>query len=546
MRPLEPADPRALGQYRLLGRLGAGGMGQVFLGRTPDGRTVTLKLIHQHFAQEPEFRRRFRQEVAAAQRVAGEWTAPVLDSDTEAETPWLATGFVPGPPLSRVVDELHGPLPEFSVWRLAEGLARALTAIHAAGVTHRDLKPSNVLLTLDGPRVIDFGIARAADSSVATRTGVTVGSPGYMAPEQVRGERSTEAADVFGLGAVLGYAATGRGPFGTGDSAAHALMFRVVTEPPELGDMTGPLRALAERCLAKEPGERPTPAEIVAEAAGHQDPGAAEGVWLPPALTARLGKEAAELLDLEGPAPAPAAVVSGPAPHHAPTMTAAVGSTPPPPPAHPHPTHPQSGSRPTYVPPPVPAGGAGRNRAVVAGAALAVVGVAALVFALGNGGGEGGDDTEAGGNGGTGQPEEQQSPSTAPDEPAESDQPEDGADGGTETEQPADDAGGFDFSGTWAGRVDHNNTTFEAVVDYTGGDIGEQVAVVDYPDLECGGHWTLRARTDNSVDVIEHITYGSCLDQVPVTLTAVDQVTVQYFVESIGFSTDATGELYRD
>ncbi|SOD58520.1 Serine/threonine protein kinase [Streptomyces zhaozhouensis] len=333
MKPLEPADPRELGGYRLLARLGAGGMGRVYLGRAPDGRTVAVKLIHPHFAFEPEFRRRFRQEAAAVQRVSGEWTMPVLGADTEAEVPWLATGFVPGPALTRAVDELHGALPEFSVWRLAEGLARALMAIHGAGVTHRDLKPSNVLITLDGPRVIDFGIARATDGAVATRTGVAIGSPGYMSPEQVRGERLTFASDVFGLGAVLAYAATGEGPFGTRDSAAHSLMHRVVAEPPTLDGLSGPIRDLVERCLAKDPSDRPDPEEIAKEAERHQDPDGAEGVWLPPALTAQLGKEAARLLALSGPtdsadAAAPTRWDAGGAPY-TPTAPASSGDATP-------------------------------------------------------------------------------------------------------------------------------------------------------------------------------------------------------------------------
>jgi hypothetical protein len=343
-------------------------MGQVFLGRAPDGRTVAVKLVHPHLAHEPEFRRRFQQEVAAARRVSGEWTMPVLDSDTEADAPWLATGFVPGPSLTRVVDELHGPLPEFSVWRLAEGLARALAAIHGVGVTHRDLKPSNVLITLEGPRVIDFGIARAADALVATRTGVAVGSPGYMAPEQVRGERLTEASDVFGLGAVLAYAATGNGPFGGGDSAAHTLMHRVIAEPPDLEGLAGPMRDLVERCLAKDASHRPTPERIAEEAARHQDPEAAEGVWLPPALTAQLGKEAARLLALAGPDPAPGGAAPAPAgpakastPYNMPTMTSSPGAAPVPrppaaapgytPPPHPTPA-PGQAPPPGYTPPP--------------------------------------------------------------------------------------------------------------------------------------------------------------------------------------------------
>jgi eukaryotic-like serine/threonine-protein kinase len=352
VRPLGSADPRELGGYRLLGRLGTGGMGQVFLGRAPDGRMAAMKLIHPHLAAEPEFRRRFKHEVTAARQVSGEWTMPVLDSDTEAEIPWLATGFVPGPSLARVVDELNGgPLPEFSVWRLAEGLARALTAIHGAGVTHRDLKPSNVLITLEGPRVIDFGIARAADVSVATRTGVAVGSPGYMSPEQIRGEHPTQASDVFGLGAVLAYAATGQGPFGATDSAPHTLMHRVLSEMPDLTRLSGPMRELVSRCLAKEAGARPLPAEIAEEAARHQDPNGAAGVWLPPGLTAELGKEAARLLAVgapeqnlpAGPVEAPPPPAAGQStPHNMPTMT-----SPTPPPATPSPYH--------HQPPPPPA-----------------------------------------------------------------------------------------------------------------------------------------------------------------------------------------------
>ncbi|WP_326594947.1 serine/threonine-protein kinase [Streptomyces sp. NBC_01803] len=541
MKPLGPTDPQTLGAYRLLGRLGTGGMGQVFLARTPDGRTVAVKLIHPHFAHEPEFRRRFRQEVAAAQRVAGEWTAPVLDSDTEAEIPWLATGFVPGPSLTHVVDELHGPLPGFSVWRLAEGLARALTAIHAAGVTHRDLKPSNVLLTLDGPRVIDFGIARAAEASMATRTGVSVGSPGYMAPEQVRGERSTEASDVFGLGAVLAYAATGTGPFGGGDSAAHALMFRVVMEPPRLdGLAAGPLRELVERCLAKEPADRPSPAEIAAEAARHDDPDSAEGVWLPPTLTARLGREAAGLLALEGPSPTTvSAVPPVPTAHNVPTMTSAASFTPPPPGAHPSTTI----STPP-LPPPVPASRR-RGLGVVVGAALAVVAVAGLVYAVGGAGeGDGGDGQDEAADVGT-EPEDERTAEQSPP-PEESGTDEEPADNGSAGPETA-----FDFTGTWEGTVDEGDGTppYDVIVEYSGGEVGEQVATVDYTRLECGGTWTLREATDYRVDVLEHLTFGQteCVDEVDITLTPVDENTLRYsFVNDAGFfETTGSADLRR-
>ncbi|WP_158621300.1 serine/threonine-protein kinase [Streptomyces triticirhizae] len=304
VRPLRQGQPTGIGPYRLLGQLGAGGMGRVFLGRSPGGRLVAIKLVHDELAADPAFRRRFRHEVAAARRVAGDWTAPVLDSDTEAAVPWVATGYVPGPALAAVVAE-HGPLPRPSVWSLLHGLTLALTDIHAHQLVHRDLKPANILITLDGPRVIDFGIVRAANgSSRATRTGSMVGSPGYMAPEQIRGETVTPATDVFALGAVLAYAATGVSPFAPDRPALPTVLYRVVHEEPDLGaedgPLTGPLRELTVRCLAKAPAERPPLEEIRALAARQVDD---ERVWLPPHLTAQLGREAAELLALDAPGP---------------------------------------------------------------------------------------------------------------------------------------------------------------------------------------------------------------------------------------------------
>lgn len=202
MDGLIPGDPERIGRYRLLGRLGEGGMGRVYLARSDRGRTVAVKTVREELARMPDFRRRFSQEVKAAQRVGGEWTAPVLDADTEASTPWVATGYVAGPSLAEVVDRQYGPLPPSTLRVLAAGLVRALQAIHAAGLVHRDLKPSNVLVTIDGPRVIDFGIARALDVSTQSAEGLTaagavVGSPGFMSPEQVRGEKVSYASDVF-------------------------------------------------------------------------------------------------------------------------------------------------------------------------------------------------------------------------------------------------------------------------------------------------------------------------------------------------------------
>ncbi|MEU5213585.1 protein kinase [Streptomyces sp. NPDC020742] len=304
--PLRSGDPRRIGAYRLIGRLGEGGMGRVFLARSDRGRTVAVKLVREELANEEEFRARFRREVRAAQQVAGEWTAPVLDADTEAATPWLATGYIAGPSLQQVVGGGRTQLPERTVRILAAGLARALGAIHAAGVIHRDLKPSNVLITIDGPRVIDFGIARALEAVAGngvTLSGATVGSPGFMSPEQVRGTPLTPACDVFALGSVLAYAATGRQPFGTPGTVAHAVMYRIAEEEPDLSGLPEGLHGLIAGCLAKDPAQRPTPAQLVAlaEEGTERGPGADEEPWLPGALIARLGRHAVELLEAENP-----------------------------------------------------------------------------------------------------------------------------------------------------------------------------------------------------------------------------------------------------
>ncbi|MFE2595839.1 protein kinase [Streptomyces sp. NPDC059396] len=306
MEKLVAGDPQRIGAYRLLARLGAGGMGRVYLARSDRGRTVAVKLVRRELAEQEEFRNRFRQEVAAARRVGGAWTAPVLDADTEAPVPWLATGYVAGPTLHSVVSGGHGPLPERSVRILASGLAHALQDIHAAGLIHRDLKPSNVLVTIEGPRVIDFGIARALETVTAeglTRTGALVGSPGFMAPEQVRGDRVTAACDVFCLGSVLAYAATGRLPFGGADSGAHALMYRIAQEAPDLSGLPEQLAILVHACLQKEPAARPTTRDILARVGEAADAGAGPGgePWLPGGLLAQLGRHAVRLLEHEDP-----------------------------------------------------------------------------------------------------------------------------------------------------------------------------------------------------------------------------------------------------
>src|SRR5512142_1615987 len=239
-------------------------MGQVFLGMSAGGRPIAVKIIKTELATDPDFRARFRREVAAAQKVSGLFTALVVDADLDCPMPWLATAYVAGPSLTETVCG-HGPLPVRSLLALTAGLAEGLGAIHAAGVVHRDLKPSNVLLAEDGPRVIDFGISGAAEASAAAAAGesVMIGSPGYMSPEQVLGYDIGLASDVFSLGAVLTFAATGQGPFGSGSPGA--LMYRLVNTPAKLDDVPEELRPLVGRCLAKHPGDRPSAGELLAE-----------------------------------------------------------------------------------------------------------------------------------------------------------------------------------------------------------------------------------------------------------------------------------------
>ena len=294
MEPLRAEDPRTVGSYVLIARLGSGGMGQVFLGRTRGGRTVAVKVVKAELAGDREFRRRFRQEVAAARLVSGRFTAAVVDADPDAAMPWLATTYVSGLTLRAVVGA-GSRLPESSLRVLAYGLARALGEIHAAGVVHRDLKPSNVILAVDGPHVIDFGISRVIAATDLTRTdvGTIVGSPGFMSPEQTRGQELTAATDVFSLGTVLAYAATGRNPFGGGPD--HTLLYRIAHDEPDLSGLPASLAPLIAMCLAKDPARRPSTAQIIGRMAD-----VPEGAWLPADLTAAIAQSAAEILDYEG------------------------------------------------------------------------------------------------------------------------------------------------------------------------------------------------------------------------------------------------------
>jgi len=262
MEPLRGDDPRRVGRYTLVARLGAGGMGRVFLGFSPAGRPMAVKVVHPELARDQAFLTRFKQEVAAARRVSGAYTAPVVDAG-DGELPWFATTLVPGPSLTDAVGQL-GPLTEVAVWRLAAGLAEALADVHSCGLIHRDLKPSNVLLAADGPRVIDFGISRALDGTGMTGmtgTGMLIGTPGFMSPEQASGTPVGPASDVFSLGGVLTFAANGIGPFG--DGTPVVMIYRVVHAEPTLTGLSPALAQLVSRCLVKRVDERATLPELM-------------------------------------------------------------------------------------------------------------------------------------------------------------------------------------------------------------------------------------------------------------------------------------------
>ncbi|MEU0241223.1 serine/threonine-protein kinase [Nocardiopsis sp. NPDC006198] len=282
--PLHHGDPTRIGPYRIHGRLGGGGMGQVFLGRSPGSRLVAVKVVRPELAQDPDFRRRFADEVRAARKVGGFYTAHIVDADTGADPPWMVTAYIAGPSLQQAVDQ-HGPLPPESVAVLGAGLAEGLMAVHAQRLVHRDLKPGNVLLAGDGPRLIDFGIARATDSLTYTAAQPVIGTVGYMSPEQAGGSEVAPPSDVFALGCVLAFAATGRNPFGSGP--VHAVLYRIVHEEPDLSRLHGPLGGLVASCLAKSPSARPGLEKVLSALAG-ETPSARPrtgGEWLPQGLT---------------------------------------------------------------------------------------------------------------------------------------------------------------------------------------------------------------------------------------------------------------------
>ena len=279
-QPLQDDDPRVVGGYRLAARLGAGGMGRVYLSHTQGGRPVAIKVVRSELADDPTFRRRFGREIKSARKVKGAYTAEVIDADADGTPPWLATLYVPGPALSDVVAR-SGPLPVPAVLWLMAGVAEALQAVHGAGIVHRDLKPSNVLLASDGPRVIDFGISVAADSTAHTATGTTIGTPQYMAPEQASGRDVTAATDIFSLGQTAAFAALGEPLYG--DGPAVGVLYRIVHSEPDLSGLPEQIRPLLARCMAAEPGERATAAEVVAwcrrELGRDAEAGVGPAVW---------------------------------------------------------------------------------------------------------------------------------------------------------------------------------------------------------------------------------------------------------------------------
>ena len=279
MQPLASHDPRQVGPYRTVALLGAGGMGRVYLGLDPHGRPAAVKVVRAEYAYDPDFRERFAQELALAQRVHGHFTPRVLAADTSGQMPWLATEYVMGPSLQDMV-RLIGPLPEQAVHLVAQGIAQALERLHASGLVHRDLKPGNIMLSAQGPQVIDFGIARALGEDRGDGEEHLIGTPGYMAPESVRAKGAGAASDVFALGGVIVHALTGTGPFGEGHPSA--VLYRITTQEPVLTGVPDSLRGLVTACLTKDPARRPTSAQVLQDLGGPISSFSTADAWLPP------------------------------------------------------------------------------------------------------------------------------------------------------------------------------------------------------------------------------------------------------------------------
>jgi Protein kinase domain len=364
MEPLTADDPRQVSVFHLRARLGAGGMGRVYLGSSPGGRAVAVKVVHPELARDPEFMARFRREVEAASSVGAVYTAPVVSAGPDDSPPWLATVYVPGPSLAELVRGT-GPLPEAAVWRLAGGLTEALQAIHGRGLVHRDLKPGNILIAVDGPRVIDFGISRALHGTALTGTRTTMGTPAYMSPEQAAGGEIGPASDVFALGSVLAFAATGTAPFEGGEPLS--VIFRIVHGEPDLGRVPPAFGRLVAGCLAKDPVARPSLAALldaVAAGAASFPPEAPGQYWPDPVAAAIAGQAAPGSFT---PAAFPAA--------RTPPVVSLGGTTAPP-------AHPATPARPDPGTSPAPGRRDGRGRWLLLGGAAVAAAVIGTVLAL--------------------------------------------------------------------------------------------------------------------------------------------------------------------
>ncbi|WP_412077009.1 serine/threonine-protein kinase [Streptomyces xanthophaeus] len=433
LRPLAAGDPREISGYGLLARIGEGGMGSVYLSRTRGSRPVALKMIRREYAGDPEFRLRFEQEVQAAQQVRGYHLVPVLDYDTQAEQPWLATAYVPGLPLDQALDAF-GPLPLPAALQLVACVARALESVHAVGIVHRDLKPGNIMLAADGPWVIDFGIARAAENTRLTRSGSFIGTPQFMSPEQGVGGDLTAASDVFSLGLIAAVAATGRHPYGEGSALTVATQIaNTAQRPPDLSGYPDWLRPLLEGALAADPAARPEPGELARLCERSAGRGAADlAGWLPEPWASAVAAREAELERLPA-AGAAGSAAAGPPPAHAPAYAATYVPTQAPgaipgsgvPPVHSAPT--QAPAQPPLFPPAPPAAASGtsggrgnRGRVLVAAAVALVAAIGGAAWAVSGGLGSGDD-----GKGRTRaeqpqeQPKQDQSKPESPQQPAQ-------------------------------------------------------------------------------------------------------------------------------
>ena len=510
--PLRPEDPTEIATYTLRARLGSGGMGNVYLSFSPGGYPLAIKIVKQVFADDPEFRRRFRREITAAQQVQGYYTAPVRDAGPDYEIPWFATVYIAGPSLQTAVAE-HGPFPAFSVFRLLAGASEGISAVHAAGLIHRDLKPANVLLADDGPRVIDFGVAHAASSSTLTGAGVAIGTPAYMAPEQVRG-KVTEATDVFALGHLGLLAATGHNAFGEGNP--DALFYRILNEPPDLEGCPGELRDIVARCLAKDPAERPQVSEVTALASAAmrgQTMRLVGGAWLPQPVAQTLSYYSAS----RAPLPEPSTQTAIPA---------AVRAAPP------------QRRR--------------RRPAFAISAALILIVAAALGFLVlpshkSNSATPGPTTaTRAARPTISTAPPARAISSTVPPSPRPAT-----ASVRSQTSTPFTAGSGQlpqQLSGTWRGSVFQASVaeTYPVVLQLAN-QPGTTIGTSDYETLECQGELRLNAVFAYSVEITEYITSnnGNCVSPVKITLKWLDRNHIFYSFSNPGYPDDGQATLTR-